>query len=98
MFPGRASKRNDGYRYLPQRSRVIACHWAHGRRLLGTFKAEQFSAVQNRWIVNPDVRIQITVEVSKTGLPDCVLLFTWLMPILLLLGIAARSCRREPPA
>ncbi|KAI9489680.1 emp24/gp25L/p24 family/GOLD-domain-containing protein [Zychaea mexicana] len=28
----------------------------------GTYKAEQFSAVQNQWIVNPDVRIQITVE------------------------------------
>ena len=30
----------------------------------GTYKAEQFSSVQNQWIVNPDSRIQITVEVS----------------------------------
>ncbi|ORY92372.1 emp24/gp25L/p24 family/GOLD-domain-containing protein [Syncephalastrum racemosum] len=28
----------------------------------GMYKAEQFSAVQNQWIVNPEVRIQITVE------------------------------------
>ncbi|KAG2220636.1 hypothetical protein INT45_014066 [Circinella minor] len=28
----------------------------------GTYKAEQFSAVQNQWIVNPELRMQITVE------------------------------------
>ncbi|KAI9256503.1 emp24/gp25L/p24 family/GOLD-domain-containing protein [Phascolomyces articulosus] len=28
----------------------------------GTYKAEQFSAVQNQWIVNPELSIQITVE------------------------------------
>ncbi|CDH49333.1 endosomal cargo receptor [Lichtheimia corymbifera JMRC:FSU:9682] len=28
----------------------------------GIYKAEQFSAVQNQWIVNPEVKIQITVE------------------------------------
>ncbi|KAI9314999.1 emp24/gp25L/p24 family/GOLD-domain-containing protein [Dichotomocladium elegans] len=28
----------------------------------GSYKAEQFSAVQNQWIVNPEVRVQITVE------------------------------------
>lgn len=30
----------------------------------GIYKAEQFSAVQNQWIVNPEVKIQITVEVN----------------------------------
>ncbi|CDH54456.1 endosomal cargo receptor [Lichtheimia corymbifera JMRC:FSU:9682] len=28
----------------------------------GIYKAEQFSATQNQWIVNPEARIQITVE------------------------------------
>lgn len=32
---------------------------------LGIYKAEQFSATQNQWIVNPEVRIQITVEVDQ---------------------------------
>lgn len=33
---------------------------------VGMYKAEQFSAVQNQWIVNPEVRIQITVEVKRS--------------------------------
>lgn len=37
----------------------------------GIYKAEQFSAVQNQWIVNPEVKIQITVEVNA-GYHACV--------------------------
>lgn len=33
----------------------------------GIYKAEQFSATQNQWIVNPEVRIKITVEVYDVG-------------------------------
>ncbi|KAL1932265.1 hypothetical protein VTP01DRAFT_9321 [Rhizomucor pusillus] len=33
----------------------------------GIYKAEQFSATQNQWIVNPEVRIKITVEEQPQG-------------------------------
>lgn len=61
-----AAKGNDGHRWVSQTRRGhMFWNGTEPSNFLGIYKAEQFSATQNQWIVNPEVRIQITVEVDQ---------------------------------